>query len=148
MLESQKNKTDVARATVITGALNDLHVLGVKVLEYFLERAGFKVVFAGAWLTQEDFIKAAIETNARAILVSSSYGMAEIDCAGMRDKCKEAGIGNIVLYAGGNVTVTRQQQEWDEIAARFKAMGFDRVYPPSVTPEQVIQDIKTDLGLT
>ncbi|MBI2906590.1 MAG: methylaspartate mutase subunit S [Chloroflexi bacterium] len=133
--------------TVVTGAMNDLHVLGIKVLEYFLEKDGFKVVFAGAWLTQEDFIKAAMETNAKAILVSSSYGMGELDCAGMRDKCQEAGIGDIILYAGGNLTVTRQQQQWEDVAARFRAMGFDRVYPPSVTPEQVIEDLKTDLGL-
>ncbi|MFH1486453.1 MAG: methylaspartate mutase subunit S [Chloroflexota bacterium] len=147
MLASQSGEQKDTHTTVVTGALNDLHVLGIKVLEYFLEREGFKVVFAGAWLTQEDFIKAAIETNARAILVSSSYGHAEIDCAGMREKCQESGLSDILLYAGGNLTVTRQQQSWEDIAARFKKMGFNRVYPPNVTPEQVVKDLKADLSL-
>ncbi|MBI2906615.1 MAG: methylaspartate mutase subunit S [Chloroflexi bacterium] len=146
MVESQADEKKY-HTTVVTGALNDLHVLGIKVLEYFLEKEGFRVVFAGAWLTQEDFIKAAIETDASAVLVSSSYGMAEIDCAGMREKCRESGIGDLLLYAGGNVTVTRQQQSWEDVAARFRNMGFDRVYPPSVTPEQVIADLKADLAL-
>lgn len=143
MLEPEKKY----HTTVVTGALNDLHVLGIKVLEYFLEKEGFKVVFAGAWLTQEDFIKAAIETNAKVIMVTSSYGHAEIDCSGMREKCQESGIGDILLYAGGNLTVTRQSQKWDDIADRFKKMGFTRVYPPNVTPEQVIEDLRGDLAL-
>lgn len=36
-----------------------------------------------------------------AIWVSSLYGMARIDCAGFREKCQEAGLGDILLYIGG-----------------------------------------------
>ena len=61
---------------------NDIHNLGVMVLRHALDRAGFKVVNAGALLAQDEFINAAIETDARAILVSSSYGHAAIDAEG------------------------------------------------------------------
>ena len=46
-------------------------------------------------------MEAAIETNSDAILVSSLYGMGILDYQGLRDKCIEAGIPDILLYAGG-----------------------------------------------
>ena len=77
---------------VLLGVLKDIHNLGVLVLKHALERGGFRVVNAGAMLSQEELINAAIETNAKAILVSSSYGMAAIDAEGLRGKCVEAGL--------------------------------------------------------
>ena len=131
--------------TIIMGALQDIHNFGVRVLTYSLQKAGFNVIDIGALLSQEDFIKAAIETNAQAILVSSSYGHALIDCQGMRDKCQEAGLGDILLYIGGNLVVTKQSQDWEVIQKDFKKAGFDRVYPQSVTPAKVVEDLKQDL---
>lgn len=135
------------KKTVVIGVLKDIHNLGVLVLKHALERAGFKVVNAGALLSQEDFIGAAIETNASAILVSSSYGHASIDCEGFREKCEEAGLKDILLYIGGNLTVTRQKQRWEDVEAVFRRLGFNRVYNQSVLPSQVIADLKQDLGI-
>lgn len=135
------------KKTVVIGVLKDIHNLGVLVLKHALERAGFKVVNAGALLSQEDFIGAAIETNASAILVSSSYGHASIDCEGFREKCEEAGLKDILLYVGGNLTVTRQKQRWEDVEAVFRRLGFNRVYNQSVLPSQVIADLKQDLGI-
>ena len=42
----------------------DAHVVGNKLMENALRQAGFKVVNLGIFVTQQDFIKAAIETNA------------------------------------------------------------------------------------
>jgi methylaspartate mutase sigma subunit len=95
-------------------------------------------------VSQEEFIKAALETDAAAIFVSSLYGHAEIDCQGLRDKCREAGIGNILLYIGGNISVGRCE-DWKEVEAKFKKMGFDRVYEPGCLPSRFINDLKTDL---
>ncbi len=94
--------------------------------------------------SQEDFINAAIESNAKMILVSSLYGHGEIDCRGMREKCIEAGLDDIILYVGGNIVVGKQ--EFSEVEKRFKAMGFDRVFPPGTTIDSVIDIIKKDLG--
>jgi methylaspartate mutase S subunit len=131
-------------ATVITGTVGmDAHVIGTKILSRALRDAGFKVVELGILNPPEDFIRAAIETNAAAILMSSLYGMAEIDLRGFREKCVEAGIGGILLYLGGILGVGRHEFNDDEL--KFKQMGFDRVYPPEVDLNLAIADLRADL---
>ena len=84
--------------TLIMGVIGvDAHVVGNKLMENVLRQAGFKVVNLGTFVTQQDFIKAAIETNADAILVGSLCGHGELECQGFRDACIEAGRGNIHL---------------------------------------------------
>lgn len=122
---------------------SDCHAVGNKILDYSLSDAGFEVVNIGVLSPQEDFINAAIETNADAILVSSLYGHGEIDCRGMREKCEEAGLKDILLYVGGNIVVGKQ--DWNEVQQRFLDMGFDRVYPPGTSTETAIKDLKEDL---
>jgi methylaspartate mutase sigma subunit len=102
------------------------------------------VVNVGVLSTQEDFINAAIETDAEAILVSSLYGHGELDCRYMKEKCEEAGIGHVKLYVGGNIVVGKQN--FNEVQARFKQMGFDRVYGPGQKIEDALNDLKEDLG--
>ena len=135
------------RPVIILGVLKDIHNLGVLILKHALDRGGFHVVNAGAMLSQEELVGAAVETGARAILVSSSYGMAALDAEGLRGKCQEAGLEDLRLYIGGNLSVSRQNRRWEDIEAEFKALGFDRVYQQDVMPVQVIGDLKHDLGL-
>lgn len=123
----------------------DCHAVGNKIMDYMFTEAGFDVVNVGVLSSQEDFINAAIETDADAIIVSSLYGHGEIDCRGMRDKCDEAGLDDILLYVGGNIVVGKQ--EWEGVHARFKAMGFDRVYKPGTPLEQDIADLRFDLKM-
>lgn len=131
-------------AVIILGVIgSDCHAVGNKILDYSLSSAGFQVVNIGVMSSQEDFINAAIETDARAILVSSLYGHGEIDCRGFREKCLEAGLENILLYVGGNLVVGKQ--EWSVVEKRFEEMGFDRVYPPGTSPAAAIQDLEQDL---
>ena len=124
----------------------DAHVVGNKLMENALRRAGFKVVNLGIFVTQQDFIKAAVESNADAILVGSLCGHGELDCQGFREACIEAGRGNILLVVGGNLVVGKH--DFDETEERFKKMGFNRVYPPWISPNLVIEDLKKDLGVT
>ena len=132
------------KKTIVLGVIgSDCHAVGNKILDYSLSDAGFNVVNIGVLSPQEDFINAAIETNADAILVSSLYGHGEIDCRGMREKCDEAGLNDILLYVGGNIVVGKQN--WQDVLKRFKAMGFDRVYPPGTSVETSIHDLKEDL---
>ena len=123
----------------------DIHNLGLRVLEAVLTNAGFDVIYIGARLFQEDFIRAAQETDADAILVSSSNGHAGIDAEGMREKCQEAGLENILMYIGGNLVISQQCRDWSEIEDVFKNMGFNRVYPTSVKPQDIVNDLKKDL---
>lgn len=135
------------RPVVMLGVLKDIHNLGVLILKHALDRAGFHVVNAGAMLSQEELVGAAVETGAKAILVSSSYGMAALDAEGLRGKCQEAGLDGLRLYIGGNLSVSRQNRQWSDIEAEFKAIGFDRVYRQDVMPAQIIADLQHDLGL-
>lgn len=130
---------------VVLGVLGvDAHVVGNKIMEYALRKEGFKVANLGTFVTQEDFIKAAVETNANAILVGSLCGHGELDCRGFRENCIEAGKGDIHLVVGGNLVVGKQT--WEGVEQRFKEMGFNRVYPPGISPKVVIEDLKQDLG--
>lgn len=134
------------KKTVVIGVIgSDVHAVGNKVIDYALNKAGFNVVNIGVLSTQEDFINAAVETNADCIMVSSLYGHAELDCQGFREKCNEAGLNDILLYIGGNIVVGKQ--DFAEVEKRFKKMGFDRVYGPGVGIEVGIEDLKKDLNL-
>jgi len=131
--------------TIVIGVIGaDVHAVGNKIIDYVLRGQGYNVVNVGVLASQEDFINAAIETNASMILVSSLYGQGEIDCQGMREKCIEAGIPDIILYVGGNIVVGKQ--DFKEVEKRFKAMGFNRVFPPGTPIEADLPYIKEDLG--
>jgi methylaspartate mutase sigma subunit len=133
--------------TVILGVIGvDAHVVGNKIIAQALRDAGFNVVNIGTFVSQEDFIKASIETNADAIMIGSLCGHGELDCQGFKEKCIEAGKGNIHLVVGGNLVVGKQ--EWEGVHDRFLKMGFNRVYPPGVAIKTVISDLKNDLGIT
>ena len=131
--------------SIVIGVIGaDVHAVGNRIIEYTLTREGYNVVNVGVLSSQEDFINAAIETSARLILVSSLYGHGELDCRGMREKCNEAGLDDILLYVGGNIVVGKQ--DFTEVEKRFKEMGFNRVYAPGVTIDDVLETIKADLG--
>ena len=121
---------------------SDCHAVGNKILDYSLTDAGYEVINIGVLSPQEDFINAAVETNADAILVSSLYGQGELDCRGLREKCDEAGLKGIKLYVGGNIVVGKQNI--DEVKVRFEKMGFDRVYPPGTSIDTTLRDLKED----
>ncbi|HEY4544358.1 MAG TPA: methylaspartate mutase subunit S [Tissierellaceae bacterium] len=134
------------KKTIVLGVIgSDCHAVGNTILDYTLTEAGFNVENIGVLSPQEDFINAAVETNADAILVSSLYGHGEIDCRGMRQNAEEAGIGDILLYVGGNIVVGKQN--WEDVHKTFKDMGFDKVYAPGTSVETTIEDLKKDLGL-
>jgi len=132
-------------STVITGTVGqDSHSIGSRLLSRVLKDNGFKVVELGGLTSPEEFIDAAKETDAGAILMSSLYGMAEIDLAGFKDACVEAGLQDVLLYLGGYLMVGRH--EWSEAENRFRAVGFDRVYPPEIDLDQVMDDLIADLS--
>jgi methylaspartate mutase sigma subunit len=122
----------------------DVHAVGNKILYHAFTDAGFEVTNLGVMVSQDEYIDAAIETAADAIIVSSLYGHGELDCQGLRDKCHERGIGDILMYVGGNIVVGKQP--FEDVEKRFKAMGFDRVFGPGTPPETAIEALKEDLG--
>ena len=129
--------------TLVTGVIGaDTHIVGNRILSLALEEAGFKVVSLGAITPAEDFVKAAIETAADAILVSSLYGQGELDCRGFRELCIEAGLEGILLYVGGNLVVGKHS--WEMVEKIFLDMGFDRAFPPGIRTDDVIGMLNAD----
>ena len=132
------------KGTLVTGVIgDDVHIVGIRILEHALRDVGFKVVALGVQISQEEFIDAAIETNADAILVSSLSGHAQILVPGLRNKCIEAGLSDILLYLGGQLIIGKTT--WEDVEKTFLDMGFNRVYPPGVLPPKVISDLEGDI---
>jgi methylaspartate mutase sigma subunit len=130
--------------TVVLGVIGeDVHIVGARILEYALSDSGFKVVPLGAQVSQEEFLDAAIETNADAIMISSFSGHAEILVSGFKEKCVEAGLRNVILYIGGYLIL--EEKPWEEVSNKYVQMGFNRVYPPGTTPTTVTEDLKKDV---
>ena len=140
---------DRPNMSVVIGTIgDDAHIIGGWVLKHTFQEAGFTVAFLGAVVPQQDFINAAIEVNADAILVSSSYGMGLIDCEGLRGRCIEAGLDGIILYVGGSVAPSVElENNWDEVERRYIEMGFDRVFRNTVTAKEALACLKSDLGV-
>ena len=131
--------------TLVTGVIGaDTHIVGNRILTMALEDAGYRVVSLGALTPPADFIRAAVETAADAILVSSLYGQGALDCRGFRDLCIEAGLDDILLYVGGNLVVGKQS--WDDVERRFLGMGFDRVFPPGTRVETALAALAADFA--
>jgi methylaspartate mutase sigma subunit len=131
--------------TVVLGVIgSDCHSVGNRILDGFFSEKGWRVVNLGVMVSQDEFIDAAIETAADAILVSSLYGHGEIDCAGFRDRCVERGLEDALLYVGGNLVVGKVPRE--EVAAKFTAMGFDRVFMPSDGLEEAARLLEADVA--
>jgi len=95
-------------------------------------------------VSQEEYVNAAVEAKADAIMVSSLSGHAQILTPGLRDKCTESGLSNILLYIGGQLVIGREP--WEKTEATFKNIGFNRVYPSNTMPRQVIADLEADLS--
>jgi len=131
--------------TVVLGVIgNDCHAVGNKIIENSLTQEGLNVVNLGVMVSQDEFIDAAIETGAKAILVSSIYGHGEIDCEGLRGRCIERGLENIILYVGGNLVIGKR--DFSEVASLFKKMGYDRVFSPSVELTEVVENLRQDIA--
>jgi len=129
---------------IVIGVIGaDCHAVGNKILEAFFTEQGFAVTNLGVMVSQDEFIDAAIETGSKAILVSSLYGHGEIDCDGLRGHCIEKGLDPVLLYAGGNLVVGKN--DFSEIESKFRNMGYDRVFPPDADLPTVAVLLKSDL---
>ena len=131
--------------TIVLGVIgSDCHSVGNKILDAFFSDRGFRVVNLGVMVSQDEFIDAAIETAAAAILVSSLYGHGEIDCARVSRAVRRA-------RPGGHPAVHRRQPGGRQDAARgdrgaSSALGFDRVFMPGDDLEQAAACLRADIA--
>ena len=132
--------------TVILGVIgSDAHVVGITILDQALSAAGFDVVNLGVQTSQDEFVAAATDHDADAVLVSSLYGHAEQDCRGFHERLMEAGL-DLPTYIGGNLAVG--QDDWTDTRRRFERMGFTRVFDSETEPAEAIQALRVDLDVS
>jgi methylaspartate mutase sigma subunit len=137
-------RDELSEFKVVLGVIGaDCHAVGNKIIATVLSQQGIIVQNLGVMVSQEEFISAAIEGSADAILVSSIYGHGEIDCQGLRDRCEERGLADIILYVGGNLVIGKR--DFASVETKFRAMGYDRVFKPSVDLQEVAELLKADI---
>ncbi len=129
---------------IILGVIgSDSHVVGITILDHALRDAGYKVINIGVQASQEDFITAAEQHEADAIMISSLYGHALQDTEQFHTKLDASNL-DILTYIGGNLSVG--QQSFSKTRTQFKARGFDRVFNQNSGPEDALEALAEDLG--
>ena len=133
--------------TIVAGVVgDDIHVIGIRLVEHALRTAGATVVSLGVMTPVQEFVEAAVETAADAVVISSSNGHAAISCDGIRDVFTEAGLGHLPLYIGGNLRVGSRAGSHEEVERQFKELGFNHVFEPNADLAAAMQTIADDLN--
>ena len=134
------------QTTLVLGVIGaDCHAVGNKILERIFTEEGFRVVNLGVMVSQDEFIDAALETGAGAMLVSSLYGQGELDCDGLRDRCVERGLQDILLYVGGEPGHRQGRLRRD--GAEVQGHGLrPRLQPPPRDLREVARLLRDDLA--
>ena len=119
------------KKTLVIGVIGaDVHAVGNKILYHAFTDAGFNVVNLGVMVSQEEFINAAIETNADAIVISSLYGQGELDCRGMREKCDEAGLKtSCSMWAAISLSANSRLTRLKSVLKRWASIAPSRREP-------------------
>ncbi|HEY1510935.1 MAG TPA: methylaspartate mutase subunit S [Solirubrobacteraceae bacterium] len=138
--------TLLAGRTIVTGvAGDDIHVMGIRLVEHALKSAGANVVSLGVMTPISEFVEAAVETAADAVVLSSSNGHAAISCDGIREAFIESGLGEMLLYIGGNLNVGRVASH-EDVERQFQILGFDRVFEPNADLTPALELISADIN--
>lgn len=144
-LARPRDGSNVAPKVVLGVVGNDVHAVANRILEIGLREEGFAVCNIGVNRMPEDFVAAALEFDAAAILVSSLNGEGEIWCRDFRTLCAASGMNDILLYAGGNLVIGDMPPE--EVESLYKSFGFDATYHMSSDLESVYRRLWKDLDL-
>ena len=126
---------------------DDIHVVGITILAHALRDAGAEVIQLGIQTSPQEFVHAAVDEDVDAVFVSSSNGHARIFCDDLPKSFAEAGIGDVLLYVGGNLAVTASAQ-WVDVERDFLELGFDRAFPPRTAPAVAVEALANDLEET
>jgi methylaspartate mutase sigma subunit len=136
----------LAGRTIVSGvAGDDIHVMGIRLVEHALKSAGANVVSLGVMTPISEFVEAAVETAADAVVLSSSNGHAAISCDGIREAFIEAGLGEMLIYIGGNLNVGRAASH-EDVERQFQILGFDRVFEPNADLTAALELISADIN--
>ena len=115
----------------------DGHNRGIKVISRWLMEAGMEVVFLGQYQTEEMVAKAAKEEDVDVIGLSFLGGEHLDSVKMMRDKMKEEGLDEDILFIVGGVI---PKEDIDEL---YK-MGSDKVFLPGTPMQEIVEFIESN----
>jgi len=123
---------------------HDIHVVANRILAIGLAESGFRPHNLGTSNSVDDFVDAALETSARAVLVSSINGEGEEACRGIGTHFAAAGLADVLLYIGGNLVIGDRSS--DSVVRLFASYGFHRVFHRPATFRPLFEALRRDLG--
>jgi len=133
-----------SKPIIILGVVgNDIHVVANRLLEISFKSRGIQVVNLSTNNTPIDFADTALECSADAVLIGSLNGEALHWCRDLRAVFKERGIGDILIYLGGNLVTG--DMPFSEIEDQFYGTGINRIYHGNVDIDNIIENLKTDI---
>ncbi len=124
---------------------HDIHVVANRILAIGLAECGFRPYNLGTSNEVDDFVDAALETGAHAVLVSSINGEGESACVGLGERFAAAGLADVRRYAGGNLVVGDRASS--EVELLFRGYGFHRVFHRPATLAPVFAALHHDLSV-
>ena len=113
-------------------------------MQLALEQSRYEVFNLRTRNRPRHFSEAALEVNADAVFVSSLNGEGEYWCVNFRNLFAALGLGDTLLYVGGNLVVGERPEA--DVVSVFRSYGFDRVYYQKPNIDQAIADLDKDLG--
>lgn len=137
-------KNNTAKRIVMGVIGHDIHVVSNRIIAIALREYGYEVCNLGVDNTAENFLDAAIEFEADAVIVSSLNGEAEHWCNGFGPLFKNAGKEHVYRYLGGNLVVGNLPVV--EVVDRFLKFGFHRVFhrPPNL--DVLFESLEIDMS--
>lgn len=137
-------KKNTSKKRIVLGVIgDDIHVVANRILTIALSKTGFQPYNLGTHNFPEDFVAAALEVEAHAVLVSSINGEGEHWCTNFRKYFEDVGLENILLYAGGNLVIGDRPEK--EVVSLFKSYGFNRVFYHNADFNNVLRLLAEDL---
>ena len=116
----------------------DGHDQGAKVVVRALMAAGMDVTYTGLRQTPEAVAKAALESDADVIALSSMAGVHLAFCARLKPLLQAAGLADRLWIIGGNLP--RQDRD------ALRALGFRGVFPTGTRLDDITGFIEDNVG--
>lgn len=105
---------------------SDAHVVGNKLLEFFLRQQGYLVRNLGVCSPAQEIAEAARDWQPDAILLSSQNGHAFEDLAPLQAMLHAMGVHEVPIYLGGNLSVGADKHLAD-VTHHFLTIGVQVV---------------------
>jgi LAO/AO transport system ATPase len=112
----------------------DGHDRGAKLIVRNLRDAGMEVIYTGLWQTPASTVQAAVHEDVDVVGVSLLSAAHMTIMPELRNRCAQAGIGDVPLIVGGIIP--------EEDHQRLRDASIDGVFNPGTAMQQIIENIR------